>query len=421
MDERDKILEEILAEFGSEGKTKTDVPQEKTSPAVSSAPEKKGGSGKYSQKTDNSKAEKPVKSRKKQKPPKKSFGKRLLGFLGKFCLILVETVLLVAIALYGVMYVLAKGPSPTARDLFVRSVRETSAVGFLANIYFSDEEIAQIEAAEEVEEYEETDTSLITITKPEDTANADGPVADAWGLIDEDGDGIILEEVKGEGYVGYMMVVLDPSRVIMGSVPTTYGSRGYTVEEMVGVFDGVAGINAGGFYDPDGTGNGSIPDTLVVFEGKTYYAGMGVGNGFVGIDSNHILHVGKLTASEIEERDIQYGVCFGPVLISNGEVALAENNVGGLNPRTAIGQRSDGAILMLVIDGRQVTSIGATYRDLVDIFLEYGAVNACNLDGGSSSMMWYEDGYVNNCASVIGIRPVPTAFVVLKEGVDDNA
>lgn len=351
---------------------------------------------------------------------KNGIGKKVGSFLAKFALILLETVLLVAIALYGVMFVLAKGPSPTARDLFVRSVRETSAIGFLANIYFSEEEIAQIEAAEEVAVYEETDTSLITIAKPGDSASQEGPVADEWGLVDEDGDGIILEEVKGEGYSGYMMVVLDPSRVILGTVPETYGVFGYTVEDMVKHFDAVAGINAGGFHDPDGQGNGSIPNSLVVFEGEVCSWYHSTANGFVGLDSNHILHVGKLTQQEIQERDIQYGVCFGPVLIANGEVALAENNVGGLNPRTAIGQRSDGAILMLVIDGRQVISIGATYRDLVDIFLEYGAVNACNLDGGSSSMMWYGDGYVNNCASVIGIRPVPTAFVVLKEGVEDH-
>lgn len=214
-----------------------------------------------------------------------------------------------------------------------------------------------------------------------------------------------------------MMVVLDPSRVIMGSIPTSYNAMGYTVDAMVREFDAVAGINAGGFYDPDGTGNGSMPDSMTVFEGEVYYSNLGTRDGFAGIDSNHILHVGKLTAEEVKQRDIQYGVCFGPVLIANGEIALAEDNVGGLNPRTAIGQRSDGAMLLLVIDGRQVISIGATYMDLVEIFLEYGAVNACNLDGGSSGMMWYRDGYVNNCASVIGIWPVPTTFVVLKEGV----
>lgn len=354
----------------------------------------------------------PVLQQQAEKPRRKG-----LKLLGKLLLILLETVLLLVVALYGVMYVLAKGPSPTARELFVRSVRETSAIGFLAELYLSEEEIAQIEASrDQVEEYVQTDTSLITIQQPEQQ-DEEGPKADAWGLVDEDGDGIILEEVKGEGYCGYMMVVLDPSRVIMGSIPTSYNAMGYTVDAMVREFDAVAGINAGGFYDPDGTGNGSMPDSMTVFEGEVYYSNLGTRDGFAGIDSNHILHVGKLTAEEVKQRDIQYGVCFGPVLIANGEIALAEDNVGGLNPRTAIGQRSDGAMLLLVIDGRQVISIGATYMDLVEIFLEYGAVNACNLDGGSSSMMWYRDGYVNNCASVIGIRPVPTTFVVLKEGV----
>ena len=50
-----------------------------------------------------------------------------------------------------------------------------------------------------------------------------------------------------------------------------------------------------------------------------------------------------------------------------------------------------------------------------------GVINAYNLDGGSSTLMWYKDGYVNNCASVVGIRPVPTTFLVLKEGVQSDA
>lgn len=145
----------------------------------------------------------PVSQQQAEKPRRKG-----LKLLGKLLLILLETVLLLVVALYGVMYVLAKGPSPTARELFVRSVRETSAIGFLAELYLSEEEIAQIEASrDQVEEYVQTDTSLITIQQPEQQ-DEEGPKADAWGLVDEDGDGIILQEVKGEGYCGYMMVVL---------------------------------------------------------------------------------------------------------------------------------------------------------------------------------------------------------------------
>lgn len=340
----------------------------------------------------------------------------VLTAVKKVFLVLLETVLLVAVALYAIMFVLAKGPSPTARDLFVRSVRETSAVGFLANLYFSEEEIEQIISADVDVEYKEMDTSLIEVPSSSGSAE-DTPTADKWGLTDEDGDGIIVEAVKGEGYSGYMMVVLDPSRVVMGTVPESYGTRGYTVAEMVKRFDAVAGINAGGFYDPGGNGNGSIPDTLVVSDGQIYYEGSGIRNGFAGFDSQHILHVGKFTPEQIRQRDIQSGVCFGPVLIVNGEAVNPNSLDSGVNPRTAIGQRSDGAVLLLVIDGRQVSSLGATYQDLVEVFLSYGAVNACNLDGGSSSMMWYQGDYINNCASVVGIRPVPTSFLVLKEGV----
>lgn len=356
------------------------------------------------------------------KQKKSSVFKKILGVFTKILIVLLVTVLLLAGTLYGVMYVLAKGPSPTARDLFVHSVRETSAVGWLANLFFTEEEIALMSGEDKMEEYIETDTSLVTITQPtdgDDTEGEQGPQPDAWGLIDEDGDGIIIEQVKGSGYSGFMMVILDPSRVIMGSKPNSYGYRGYTVAEMVAEFDAVAGINAGGFEDPNGQGNGSVPNTLVVYEGNVYFESSGTQSGFVGFDSNHIMHVAtRITSAEIKEKNIQYGVCFGPVLIANGEPC--ELNVSGVNPRTAIGQRSDGAVLMLVIDGRQVISLGATMDDLVEIMLEYGAVNACNLDGGSSSLMWFGGDYVNNCASVIGIRPVPTTFLVLKEGVSSN-
>lgn len=352
--------------------------------------------------------------------PKRGGWRRFLRFLGGFCALLGETLVLLVLLAYGAMYVVCKGPSPTARNLFVMTVRETSAMGWLANLYFSEEEIARMQGPQEVDEFQDTDTSLITIAQPSQEDKELGPQPDKWGLVDEDGDGIILREVKGEGYSGYMMVVLDPSRVIMGSIPAMYGVRGYTVAEMVQEFDAVAGINAGGFDDPNGTGNGSVPDTMVVCEGQVYYRGSGIRTGFVGFDSNHIMHVAtKITPQEIEEKDIQYGVCFGPVLIANGE--RCNLNISGVNPRTAIGQRSDGAVLLLVIDGRQVISMGATHEDLIDIMLEYGAVNACNLDGGSSTLMWYDGDYVNNCASVIGIRPVPTTFLVLKEGTDGNA
>ena len=345
---------------------------------------------------------------KKREKAAQSRGKSAAALLGKTLLLLLETVVLAAALLLGAIFVVTHGPSEAAKRLFVMSVKETSAMGFLADWFLSPEEVERITRVE-LEEDIQTDTSLIQL--PQETRQPDQ--ADPWGLTDDDGDGIILQRVTGSGYSGFMMIVLDPTRVIMGSVPEHFGVRGYTVAEMVEKFDAVAGINAGVFYDPNGNGNGSIPDSMVVFRGKSYYSG--TRQGFAGLDSAGILHVGNPGKEELSEMDIQYGVSFGPVLVANGESVLPENTASGLNPRTAIGQRSDGAMLLLVIDGRQAVSLGATLQDLAEIMLKFGVVNACNLDGGSSSLMWLQGDYINNCASVIGIRPVPTTFLVLKE------
>ena len=102
-------------------------------------------------------------------------------------------------------------------------------------------------------------------------------------------------------------------------------------------------------------------------------------------------------------------------LIINGEVQ-SKNLGGGVNPRTGIGQCADGSVLLLVLDGRSINTLGATMQDVADIMLEYGAVNAGNLDGGSSSVMVYDGEIINNCAPVTGPRNIPTAFIVLPEG-----
>ena len=120
-----------------------------------------------------------------------------------------------------------------------------------------------------------------------------------------------------------------------------------------------------------------------------------------------------MTAQTALDRNIQYAASYGPALIINGEPQNERASLGGgLNPRTAIGQREDGAILLLVINGRSVDSLGATLDDLVEIFLEFGAVNATNLDGGSSSLMIYEGENITNSAYVYGERVVATAILV---------
>ena len=177
----------------------------------------------------------------------------------------------------------------------------------------SQEEIDAIVQRQAEQDIESTDPSLISVRRePEKSAEPD-----AWGYVDEDGDGLIHVPVAGESFIGHMLIVLDPSRVIMGCIPESFHQRGYTLEELVKHFDAVAGINGGGFEDPGGLGDGSTPERTIVFKGKIYLRGQGTGYGFAGLDRESILHVGVVGADKLEELGIQYGTGYGPVLISN--------------------------------------------------------------------------------------------------------
>ena len=116
-----------------------------------------------------------------------------------------------------------------------------------------------------------------------------------------------------------------------------------------------------------------------------------------------------MTGQQALDRGIRDALSFGPVLVMNGKASTVKGSGSGLNPRTAIGQRADGAVLLLVIDGRQPASLGATYADLIEIMLDFEAVNAANLDGGNSTGMYYKGSLVNK-----GLFPrgLPDCFIV---------
>ena len=249
---------------------------------------------------------------------------------------------------------------------------------------------------------------------PEETAEADAaPEAAEEAPAEKTADdGVLVEQILGHAYRGYLITVLDPARVILSCVPEDLGRRSRSVEEYVSLFGGVAGVNAGGFLDVDGKGNGASPDSLVVYEREIYCEQRGTRKGFAGLDGEHRLVVALEEREQILEAGIEYAACFGPVLIVDGRIADREALDGYLNPRTAIGQRADGAILLLIIEGRQLTSMGASCLDLAEILLAHGAVTACNLDGGRSTAMWYGGQYLRSPADVQA-RNVPNAFIVL--------
>ena len=337
---------------------------------------------------------------------KKRGGRRILGralsFLG-------VTLLSLALVLLGLVWVLEKGPSPTATGIFCRSVRETSAIRWLSNIFLTQEELEQYKSVSSEElDTQQINASLIHIAESAPGAQEDRP---AYELID-----ISEGTCKGK-----LMIVYDPKTVILGTSDNFGRQPGLLLVDMVAKYNGIAGINGGGFNDENGTGDGGKPQGLVISQGEVVWGDPALRYHVVGLDEDGVLRVGSMTGREALEQRLRWAVSFvthdglASSLIINGEVQ-EQNLGGGVNPRTAIGQRADGALLLLVLDGRSISTLGATMQDICDIMLEYGAVNAGNLDGGSSSIMVYNGEIINNCSSVVGPRRIPTGFIVLEGG-----
>ena len=362
---------------------------------------------------------------------KLSKGKKVGRIVGRVLAVLFSTVAMIFIALYSSMWIFCHGPSTAARDLFVGTVLETGAMKFLAGWYFDKEEILQITGNNSMGHLDDdVDTSLIDI--PGDN-NVKPPEGEEEEEFDENGIRII--NVTGRSYMGKVMIIKDPSRV---SVATIYpwsddnkSKSGDTLDVLVNNAGAIAGIN-GGEYFSDGNWGGK-PKGLVVCNGEIQYNVPQSGDVMVGFNTDNILvikDIGGMTAEQVEtlvaENHIRDAVSFKDIddgdtnhftkLIINGEATPINGNGSGANPRTVIGQRKDGAVILFVTDGRgHEGHIGATAADLISVMQEYGAVNAANLDGGSSSSMYYNGQYEMTSVTLYystSSWKLPTSFVV---------
>lgn len=315
-------------------------------------------------------------------------------------MILICTVIGVTVGFSGLVAVdmALKGPSQVFSNLLIQTLNETRRGKYLLNVFFSKEELKAIEEKNSIRE----DDSV--------TVNSNNE----YIIPEDEKDNIEIVEIHGSTYTGKLMIVRDPSRIelaYIGDIDPTM-TRGIFLEEYVSHAGAIGGINAGGFMDPNWSSNGTQPMGLVIRDGQIVYGDPMYYNDLIGFNANHKLFVGKMTGEQAIEWGIKEAVSFGPSLIVNGEAKDVSGSGGGLNPRTAIGQTWDGTVLLLTIDGRQTNSLGASYSDVIQIFLEYGACDAANLDGGSSTVMVYQGEIINSPVSIKGDRAIPTAWLV---------
>ncbi len=375
--------------------------------------------------------------------PEKEFVKKTVWcVVRRSLLVLLTFVVLLVYAVFALCNTVANGPSPTVRNLLVLSSLQASATKWVPGLFLEDAEVEAILADSKVistdvmslEEYTASQT-------PADSQHGEGtePV-DEWA----DGkDGMLFHTLSGSTYKAYVLVVKDPSRLYVGtSSDYNSGKTGARIFEMAEREGAVAIINGGEFADIGGTGTGDNPTGLTYSKGNCVWNDGYSWKTFIGFDKDNNLVVTEgMTRAKADKLGIRDAVSFqtGNLLIdhdgTNVHLHYADSNTGTAQ-RTAIGQRADGAVILLVTDGRTASSLGATHNDVIDIMVSYGAVTAGMLDGGSSSLMYYEDyytkydidperldqyqlqGLVNKYKAFTTPRRMPTFFMVAPETVE---
>ncbi len=335
-----------------------------------------------------------------------SLKKKILVFGGSFFVLGLSTFLF-----------LFYGPWAGFRNFWITSAMTTMNHQYLATWFYSDETIQKVLANNKVIEVtEDTDPDMIKLKKYTSKTIYKNEYEKEVLTKDPDNDLYKVIEVSGSSYQGYLVVVYDPSRI---SIATTkyLNVRGESILTVSKRENAIIAMNAGGFYDPDWNSNGAIPHGTVISNGKVVsdYEDARMGGGFICFTNENKLILGRMTKEQALAKGCRDAVEFGPYLIVNGKSSFIKGNGGwGIAPRTAIGQRKDGIVLMLVINGRIPSSIGADMVDLTEIMENYGAYNAANLDGGSSSELVINQKIVNTpvAAGTNGLRDMPTFWVV---------
>lgn len=285
-------------------------------------------------------------------------------------------------------------PFETLRNLWVTSAMTTMNHQYLAKWLFSDAEIQKILDTDKAVTLGNSNPSLIR-TKNSSSNNS-----------------MELISISQNGFKGYLLKVKDPARVKVAAT-RNLGKSGEKAEDIAKETGASAVINGGMFEDPQGNGNGGNPLGILISGGRILYKDSATTYDIIGMNNKNVLVLGHYTLSQIKQMGIRDAVSFSPFLVVDGKPSITHGDGGwGIAPRTAIGQTQDGTILMLVIDGRQLGSLGATLKDVQDIMLKYGAVNVANLDGGASSVLYYNHQIVNHPSSQYGERHLPSFFIV---------
>lgn len=318
----------------------------------------------------------------------------------------------------AICFFLTYGPINYFRDFLITTAMTTKSHKYLARTFYSESWINKVLDSNYVSSFNEnTDVSKVTVG---DISSNYSSVYEKEILEHKKDDVYKLIEFKYNGYNVYLTAIYDPSRVKVAT--TRYmGIRGEYLVDMAKNYNAKVAINAGGFIDPGGEGDGGTPLGTVIEDGKIVWDSGNAVGGIAGFNKDNILVLMNGTADEAIQKGIRDAVQFGPFLIVNGKSAIISGNGGwGINPRTVLAQRKDGIVLFLVVDGNGQNKYnwsgrgGADMKSLIEILERYGAYNAVNMDGGASTTLVVNRKLYNEpCGySSTGERTLPNGWIV---------
>ncbi|MBV7271670.1 phosphodiester glycosidase family protein [Clostridiaceae bacterium UIB06] len=292
------------------------------------------------------------------------------------------------------------GPFPVVRKMIVGTSMSSYKHQYIAKLFLSDSEISKILSSDtESTGSGEQKISNIKINNYQDNS-------------------IERYDINSSKFKGYMLVIKNPLMVKVGYT-NKLTKEGERTSDIAKDHNAIAAINGGGFMDKSNSGSlwsgtGAYPTGFVFSQGKIVYQDVSDTDQLdvMALDYQGKMIIGSHSINDLKRLKVSEAISFGPSLIINGKATFSGDGGQGITARTAAGQRKDGAILLLVVDGRRINMPGATLHDIQKIMLDYNAYNAINLDGGSSSTMYYKGNVINNPCNPLGERTVATALYV---------
>lgn len=317
-------------------------------------------------------------------------------------------------------FIMMYGPWDKIRNFYVTTAMKTKDHQYLAKVFYNDETIDKIIKSNYFVEIKEDiildDIVIDTSPKKKYKNEYDKEILER----DPGNEDYKLINLKVGISKAYLIAIYKPEKVtLIRAKNFNIGKYGEQVTKMCERYNGLVCINGGGFEDPKGVGS-DVPLGYVIDDGEIIWPANNWdyqrGN-LIGFNKEgKMLLLSDATGNEALEAGMVSGLEFGPFLIVNGKPLEIVGDPWGKSPRVAIGQRKDGVILFLVIDGENYID-GASLQDVVDVFMKYGAYNAANLDGGHSTSLSINGELHNNPPAIAkkqGGRYVVTGFGLLK-------